>query len=107
LRIGNQVAVFAVDSVETLKVSADASHLYQTFTVANSPVNNQLKEVDALVMRTASKITDLENQHKAASIDDMTFLAQLDSTLNDYKGKISRLILGNPGSAAAYYAVFQ
>jgi len=107
LRIGKQVAVFAVDSVETLKVTADASHLYQTFTVANSPVNNQLKEVDALVMRTASKITDLENQHKAASIDDMTFLAQLDSTLNDYKGKISRLILGNPGSAAAYYAVFQ
>ncbi len=37
----------------------------------------------------------------------MTFLTQLDSVLNDYKGKISRLILGNPGSAAAYYALFQ
>ncbi len=42
-----------------------------------------------------------------ASINDMTFLTQLDSVLNDYKGKISRLILGNPGSAAAYYALFQ
>jgi peroxiredoxin len=107
LRIGNQIAIFAVDSVETLKVSADASDLYQSFTVANSPDNDQLKEVDALVMRTAGKITELENQHKAKSIDDMTFLTQLDTTLIDYKAEISSIILGNPSSAAAYYAVFQ
>jgi len=107
LRIGNQIAAFAVDSVETLQVSADASDLYQSFTVADSPVNDQLKEVDALVMRTAGAIANLENQHKASLIDDMTYLAQLDSALNDYKAEIARLILGNPGSAAAYYAVFQ
>lgn len=107
LRIGNQIAAFAVDSVETLQVSADASDLYQSFTVADSPVNDQLKEVDALVMRTAGAIANLENQHRASLIDDMTYLAQLDSALNDYKAEIARLILGNPGSAAAYYAVFQ
>jgi len=107
LRIGNQIAAFAVDSVETLQVSADASDLYQSFTVADSPVNDQLKEVDALVMLTAGAIANLENQHKASLIDDMTYLAQLDSALNDYKAEIARLILGNPGSAAAYYAVFQ
>lgn len=107
LRIGNQIAAFAVDSVETLQVSADASDLYQSFTVADSPVNDQLKEVDALVTRTAGAIANLENQHRASLIDDMTYLAQLDSALNDYKAEIARLILGNPGSAAAYYAVFQ
>lgn len=107
LRIGNQIAAFAVDSVERLLVSADASDLYHSFTVADSPANDQLKEVDALVMRAAGEIGDLENQHKAASIDDMDFLTRLDTTLNDYKEKISRLILGNPGGAAAYYAVFQ
>ena len=107
LRIGNQIAVFVVDSVETLKISADASDLYHSFTVADSPVNDQLKEVDALVMRTANTIANLDNQHKAKSMDDMTYLAQLDSALNDYKAAISRIILGNPGSAAAYYAVFQ
>lgn len=107
LRIGNQIAVFVVDSVETLKISADATDLYRTFTLADSPVNDQLREVDALVMRTASIIANLENQHKASLIDDMTYLAQLDSALNDYKAEITRIILGNPGSAAAYYAVFQ
>ena len=107
LRIGGQVATFAVDSVETLLVTADAVDLYRSFSIANSPVNNQLKQVDGLVQHTAAQITGLENQHKAASIDDMTFLTQLDTALNDYKEEISKLILGNPGSAAAYYAVFQ
>ena len=107
LRIDNQVVAFAVDSIETVQVTADASDFYRTFTVSGSPVNDQLKEVDALVQLTALQIDDIENRHNAALIDDMTFLTQLDSVLNNYKEKISRLILGNPGSAAAYYAVFQ
>ncbi|MEL7598916.1 MAG: TlpA disulfide reductase family protein [Proteiniphilum sp.] len=107
LRMGKQVAAFAVDSTETLRITAKAPDFYRSFAVADSPVNDQLKEVDVLVQLTASQIGSLENQHKDTSIDDMTFLTQLDSVLNDYKGKISRLILGNPGSAAAYYALFQ
>jgi len=107
LRLGTQVAAFAVDSVETLQVEADASDLYRSFTVKDSPANDQLKKVDALVMQTARSITELENQHKAGTMDDITFLTQLDTTLIDYKAEISPIILGNPSSAAAYYAVFQ
>ncbi len=107
LRLGNQIAFFAVDSVETLQAEAHGSDLYRTFTIKDSPTNAQLKQVDSLVSLTAQRITDLENQHKAKSIDDMTFLTQLDSALIDYKADISRLILGNPAGAAAYYAVFQ
>ncbi|MCE5205317.1 MAG: AhpC/TSA family protein [Porphyromonadaceae bacterium] len=107
LRIDNQVAAFAVDSIETLQVTADVSDFYRTFTVSGSPVNDQLREVDALVQLTASQIGGLEKRRKSASIDDMTFLTQLDSVLNDYKKKISNLILGNPGGAVAYYALFQ
>jgi len=107
LRFGNQLLSFAVDSVETIHIEADASDLYRTFTVKDSPTNDQLKQVDALVTQTAQRISELENQHKAKSIDDMTFLNQLDTALIDYKADISRLILGNPAGAAAYYAVFQ
>ena len=107
LRLGNQLLSFAVDSVETIHIEADASDLYRTFTVKDSPTNDQLKQVDALVTQTAQRISELENQHKAKSIDDMTFLNQLDTALIDYKADISRLILGNPAGAAAYYAVFQ
>ena len=107
LRLRDQVAVFAVDSNETLRVAADGNNLYPSFVVEDSPTNDQLKRVDALTSRAASTITDLENQHEAKSIDDMVFIEQLDSLLVNYKEQVTRLILGNPSGAAAYYAVFQ
>ncbi len=107
LRLGNQTAAFAVDSTEVLQVEADAADLYRTFTVKDSPANDQMKRVDALVVQTAGKITDLENRHKEGMLDDLSFLTLLDTTLIDYKAEITPVILGNPSSAAAYYAVFQ
>lgn len=107
LRIGKRIAVFAVDSTETLQINADASDWYNTFVVENSPANDQMKEVDALTRVAARGIADLENRHKAGSIEDMDFLEQLDATLQQYKRAVSKLILGNPSGATAYYAVFQ
>lgn len=107
LRIGNRIAVFAVDSAETLHLNADASDWYNTFTVENSSTNDQMKEVDALTRVAARGIADLESRHKAGSIDDMAFMEQLDTILQQYKTAVSKMILGNPSSATAYYAIFQ
>ncbi|MDD4778814.1 MAG: TlpA disulfide reductase family protein [Fermentimonas sp.] len=107
LRIGGQAVTIAVDSAETLNVSADANDLYGSFAVENSYSNDQLKRVDGLRMQTEQEISSLEKMHAAGEVDDMSFLNQLDSVLTGYKRDISNLILGNPSSAAAYYAVFQ
>jgi peroxiredoxin len=107
LRIRNKVVAFAVDSVESLRVTADASNLYGSFTVEDSYSNDQLRKVDDMRMKTEQEINSLEKLHTAKEIDDITFLNSLDSVLTLYKKEISNLILGNPSSAAAYYAVFQ
>lgn len=107
LRIGKRVAVFAVDSTETLHVTADASDLYQSFKIEDSPVNDQMKEVDTFTRQAAREISDLENRHKTGAIDDMAYITLLDSTLLRYKTDVSRLILANPSGATAYYAIFQ
>lgn len=107
LRIGDKVAVFAVDSIETLQIKADAANFPATFVVENSPANDQMKQVDKLYVQAVSGIKNLENRHSNKSIDDVAYLAELDSLLSDYKISISNLILGNPPAAAAYYAVFQ
>lgn len=107
LRLGDQIASFAVDSLETLRLEADASDLYGTLTVKDSPTNRQLRQVDQLVDQAARKIRELEKMHETDLIDDVAFLAQLDTTLTNYKSAISKIILGSPSSAAAYYAVFQ
>lgn len=107
LRLGNRVAVFAVDSTETLHISADAGDWYNTFAVEDSPTNDQMKEVDGLTRLAAREISNMEAEHKKGTMDDMTYIAQLDTTLQEYKTAVSRLILGNPSGATAYYAVFQ
>lgn len=52
-------------------------------------------------------IADLMSQHKNKEIADVAFMEKVDSVLSVYKTFANNLILGNPSSAAAYYAVFQ
>lgn len=107
LRLGNQVVAFAVDSVETLQVKADAKDFYRTFTVEDSPTNDLIRQVDALTQSATTTINDLEKKHEAKVVDDVAFINELDSALNNYKTQVSKIILANPSSAAAYYAAFQ
>lgn len=107
LRLGDQSVAFAVDSSETIRVEADAADLYGSFRVEGSPVNDQMREVDRLVGETAVALKRLEEGHKAGSIDDLSFINELDTALIQYKDRITKLILGNPSGAAAYYALFQ
>ncbi|MDO5664655.1 MAG: redoxin domain-containing protein [Bacteroidia bacterium] len=107
LRVGNQIAVFAVDSMETLQVKGDVKDLSNTFSIENSLVNKQLRLIDNQTRRVQTQLNETEKRHTAKTIDDITYLADLDSILTGYKKEISKLVLGNPASAAAYYAVFQ
>ena len=107
LRLGDQTAVFAVDSAVTLKITANGKELYDSFKVEDSPSNDRMRQVDALTLQAANAIIGLEERHTTKSIDDMAFIEQLDSLLSDYKRQAMGLILGNPSGAAAYYAVFQ
>ncbi|MGI6074161.1 MAG: DUF4369 domain-containing protein [Fermentimonas sp.] len=107
LRIGNQAAVFAVDSTETLQVELDANDVYNSFNVKDSYINSQIREVDKLTLETTQLIKTYRSQHNSKNIDEMTFLANVDSALNNYKKTITKTIISNPASAVAYYAVFQ
>lgn len=107
LRIGKNVAVFAVDSTETLQIAVDASNWANSVSIENSPTNDQMKQVDDLTLKAAQGIADLEAKHKSGSIDEMAYVEQLDATLQKYKEAVTAIILGNPSSATAYYAVFQ
>lgn len=107
LRIDNQKIIFAVDSVDNLLIKADATDLYSSYKIESSELNEQIKKVMDMQRNTETQISDLRKQHESKSIDDETFLVSLDSVLSEYKTYAVNLILANPSSAAAYYAVFQ
>ncbi|MDD3789666.1 MAG: TlpA disulfide reductase family protein [Petrimonas sp.] len=107
VRLGNQYAAFTVDSAETLHVKADAKDMFNTLVVENSPINDQLRQINQHYQSVAAQIKMLDDAHKQKTLDDMAYLNQVDSALNQYKNFATKLILGNPASAAAYYALFQ
>ena len=107
LRLGEQVAIFAVDSVETLNLTADGTDLYSSYKIESSLLNEQIKRIIKMQQKTKTSISNLMLQHENKEIDDVTYLERLDSVLSEYKEFAIDLILGNPSSAAAYYAVFQ
>ena len=107
LRMGDRIALFAVDSTERLQIHADAADWYDSFEVENSPANDRLKEVERLTRTATRGIDALEEGHRSGTIDDREFIEQLDTILRQYKREVSQRILANPTSAAAYYAIFQ
>ena len=107
LRLGEQIIVFAVDSIEKLQLSADASDLYNTYEIEPAILNQQIKKVMDMQRAAKKDISSLIAKHEKKEIEDIELMEQVDSVLTVYKTFASNLILGNPSSAAAYYAVFQ
>lgn len=107
LRLGDQVVVFAVDSVEALQLKADGSDLYNSYKIEPAILNEQIKKIIDMQVDTKTQISSLMLQHENKEVDDATYMEMVDNVLSDYKSFASNLILGNPSSAAAYYAVFQ
>lgn len=107
LRIENQKLIFAVDSIETITVKADASDLHNSAKMDASLLNDQIRKIIDKQQIAEKSISDLMSKHEAENIDDITFMKEADAVLSVYKTYASNLILANPSSAAAYYAVFQ
>ena len=109
LRVGSHLGVFVVDAEasEPVYITGDLDKFNSTFSVVNSPVNDQIKQIDQSTRHVKLVIKELEQKHNAQKIDDLAYLSEIDSLLTDYKSEMIQLILGSPSSAAAYYAVFQ
>ena len=107
LRLGEQIIIFAVDSVEVFNIEADGSDLYNTYKMEPALLNEQIKKIIDMQRVTKDDISNIIAQHENKKIDDVTFMENVDSVLSVYKTYANKIILGNPSSAAAYYAVFQ
>ena len=105
LRIGQQIVNFAVDTVTTVNVKASYPTMASTYTIEGGDDNQRIREL-------ALKQIDLQARAKrVVDAPDLSANAVGDSVLalvDKYKEQVmSDYIYKDPGSASAYFALFQ
>ena len=104
LRLGNKIINFAVDSIETVSVKADAAKFDTDYMVEGSENNQKIKELVLLQAELQQKVDKLAQSSLPAGLAQ----AQLLALVNDYKEKVKRnYIYAAPNKTYAYFALFQ
>ena len=104
LRMGGQVINFAVDSIETITVKADAAKFDTDYTIEGSENNLKIKELVMLQAELQQKVDKLSKSGMPAGLAQ----TQLVNYVNEYKEKVKRgYIYVAPNQSYAYFALFQ
>lgn len=92
-------AVIAIDSTETVTITADAANLAKSYTVEGSPASMDIKEMSELVKALEEQIN--------AMAPDATYLAKKAALINEFKENIAKqYIVPAPDKSTAYFALW-
>lgn len=105
LRIKQADILFAIDSCEHLTINAAAKNMATGYTVEGSLPSSNIRELRLSLINLQNKINVLLKQRTPQNEAQTT--AALDSAINMHKKLAQKIVLLNPLSTAAYYAVFQ
>jgi len=104
LRMENKVINFAVDSVETVTIKAEAGKFDTDYAIEGSENNLKIKELVMLQAELQQKVDKLAQSKMPAGLAQN----QLMTLVNDYKEKVKRgYIFAAPNKTYAYFALFQ
>ena len=105
IRIQSRTIVFVVDSTETITVNANFENFSTEYTVENSPQSELIQKL---------RISVINIQNKANALNEITDereqaekIAEIEQALEQHRTLAGRLILENPRSSAAYFALYQ
>ncbi|MDR0811971.1 MAG: redoxin domain-containing protein [Paludibacter sp.] len=103
LRVGTKNINFAVDSVETITFTADAAAPSDIYEVSGSPASEQIRQLRTSLIAIQRKINTLRNN----SSDKDAQIAEIQQDIETHKEMARRIIIENPRSMAAYFAIYQ
>ena len=105
LRLNNKVIAFSVDSCEDIIIDSKAENFATEYEVKGSDASKLIQRLRISVMdiqRKANELTaDLSAQEKNNRI------ANIEIDIEAHKDLARKMILQNPRSTAAYYAIYQ
>lgn len=108
LRIKNKVINFAIDSTETLQVTASLNGFADKYEIEGSVNARKIKELSLLQGELQSNISKLMTQAKNFVITHDILEDSINKLLKEYKDTVKiNYIYSLPNTTAAYFALFQ
>ncbi|MCK5730075.1 MAG: AhpC/TSA family protein, partial [Draconibacterium sp.] len=113
LKLNNNIITLLIDSIENIKVEADAANFSRDYNVEGSPGSILVKNLIVKLNSTEYKIDSLESLDKLykGNSDYKRLRAQwdleYDNIINEQKEFSKNFVMGNPFSMASVYALYQ
>ena len=107
LQLKNQWINIAVDSLETITIQADSAHFATNYSIEGSEQCKKMKEISLWQLKCNQSYNSLKKELDTKRITEETFFATVAPIINEYKDSAAAVILHDPKTMAAYYALFQ
>ncbi len=108
LRLDGKIINFSVDSTETVKVGASYHEFATGYSVEGSAESQKIKELVLKQAALQKSVNDLIQASRSNSVSADVFQDSLTALLKNYKDDVKmHYIFSTPGSASAYFALFQ
>lgn len=105
LIVDNKQLHFAVDSTETITITSSIENFATDYQITGSETNSDIVTLRRSVAAIQKKANELVKGSSAGQREKL--VAELTKMVDEHKQMARPLILKNPKSAAAYFAVFQ
>ena len=105
IRIQNRSIVFVVDSTETIVIQADFNNFATDYAIQNSPQSELIQKLRISVINIQNQVSALNqisNRQQHAEK-----LAEIQAAIDTHRAMAIGIIVDNPLSSAAYFALHQ
>lgn len=110
LRIGSELIPFSADSLEQIKVTADAfkpGSFGRNYRLEGNGSGQSIQKIWSLYQDASSDVSGLMKQYSDGKLSIFDYQTLRDQKLEGYKKTVSELIYSDPASTDAYFGLMQ
>jgi peroxiredoxin len=105
LRLADKSITFAVDSCEDISIEAKSDNFANEYLLTGSETSLQIQKLRKSIMDIQRKVNDISSNMSV--VDKNVKIADIEKDIEAHKEMARKLILQNPRSTAAYFALYQ
>ncbi len=107
LSLGDKMINLAIDSTETVEVTASANGFATDYKISGSPQSELIKSLYDRQLATSSALSELKKQLENKALSDTVYLQKAVQVVEDFKKYSTDVMMKNLKEVSAYYALFQ